>query len=128
MRIDREAITPGPVPGVHGAANSDAKFSTMTSHWVYIQASKPRGTLYIGRTEDLARRSREHAQGRGSAFTRKYGVGMLVWFQQFDSEAEARQREKTMKEWPRQWKVNLVERTNPEWQPLAPNRIKEEDA
>jgi putative endonuclease len=87
--------------------------------WVYIQASKPRGTLYIGMTEDLVRRSREHAAGRGSAFTRKYGVGTLVWYDRFETEAEARQREKTMKEWPRAWKISTVEADNPTWGDLA---------
>ena len=92
----------------------------MQCHWVYIQASRPRGTLYIGRTEDLARRSIEHARGRGSSFTRKYGVRTLVWYERYASEDEARQRERTMKEWPRQWKINLIERSNPNWEALTP--------
>ena len=57
----------------------------MVAHWVYIVASQPRGTLYIGKTHDLARRSKEHSQGRGSAFTSKYGVGKLVWYQRFEA-------------------------------------------
>ena len=126
--IARSAITPGLVPGVHAAASAILSGMPMPSHWVYIQASKPNGTLYIGRTDDLRRRSREHAQGRGSAFTRRHGVGLLVWFEAYATDAEAKQREKTMKEWPRQWKINLIERTNPHWKALAPTGTGEEDA
>jgi putative endonuclease len=91
------------------------------AYWVYILASKPRGTLYIGVTNGLIRRVEQHAQGLGSEFTRKYGVRTLVWFEEFASIDEAIQREKTMKEWPRAWKVNLIERTNPHWQDLYPS-------
>ena len=73
----------------------------MAKYWVYMQASGPRGTLYIGMTANLARRAKEHGRGRGSAFTRKYGVGMLVWHERYETEIAAKQREKTMKEWPR---------------------------
>jgi len=83
--------------------------------WVYIMASKPRGTLYIGVTDDLMRRAKEHRTLRGSDFTSKYGVTLLVWYTHIDVEAAAWQRERTMKEWPRAWKINLVERTNPDW-------------
>ena len=83
--------------------------------WVYIMASKPRGTLYIGVTSDLARRAREHRGGRGCAFTQKYSVRTLVWFEFIEAKEAAFQRERTMKEWPRHWKFNLIERTNPDW-------------
>jgi putative endonuclease len=86
--------------------------------WVYIMASRPRGTIYIGMTDDLRRRAREHRGSRGSAFTRKYGVKRLVWFAYFDNVAMAQQRERTMKEWPRAWKINVVERENPNWNDL----------
>jgi putative endonuclease len=91
------------------------------SYWVYILASKPRGTLYIGVTNGIIRRVEQHRAGKASAFTRRYTVHQLVWFQEFGSAREAIQREKTMKEWPRGWKVNLIERENPHWDDLYPS-------
>lgn len=91
------------------------------SYWVYILASRPRGTLYIGITNGLTRRVEEHSRGVGSGFTRKYGVHRLVWFEEFGDVRQAIQREKTMKEWPRAWKINLIERTNPHWIDLFPS-------
>jgi len=88
------------------------------SYWVYILASKPRGTLYIGVTNGLILRVEQHKAGRGSSFTRKYKVSRLVWFSEFADVRAAIQREKTMKEWPRAWKINLVERENPHWEDL----------
>jgi putative endonuclease len=88
------------------------------NYWVYILASKPRGTLYIGVTNGLIRRVEEHAKGFIPGFTRRYGAHMLVWFEEFASIDEAIQREKAMKEWPRAWKVNLIERSNPHWEDL----------
>jgi putative endonuclease len=91
------------------------------SYWVYILASKPRGTLYIGVTHGIIFRVEQHRAGKASAFTRKYKVHMLVRYQEFADVREAIQREKTMKEWPRAWKVNLIERTNPHWEDLYPS-------
>ena len=93
----------------------------MRSYWVYILASKPRGTLYIGITNGLIFRVERHKAGKASSFTRKYRVHQLVWFQEFGSVREAIQREKTMKEWPRAWKINLIERENPHWIDLYPS-------
>ena len=84
------------------------------AHCVYILASKPYGTLYIGVTNDLYRRLTEHRSGAGGKFTKKYGVTKLVWFQAFTFVEEAIQREKSMKRWPRAWKINLIERSNPD--------------
>jgi putative endonuclease len=84
-------------------------------------ASKPRGTLYIGVTNDIIRRVEQHRAGLGSTFTRKYKVHRLVWYEEFADIQEAIQREKTMKEWPRAWKINLLERTNPHWIDLFPS-------
>jgi len=104
----------------------------MRAYWVYILASKPRGTLYIGVTNGIIRRVQQHRQGTASAFTRRYKVHSLVWFQEFASVREAIQREKTMKEWPRAWKINMIERTNLHWDDLysqlpgvRPSRINE---
>jgi putative endonuclease len=94
---------------------------TTRSYWVYILASKPRGTLYIGVTNGIIFRVEQHRAGKGSAFTRKYKVHRLVWYQEYGDVREAIQREKTMKEWPRAWKINLIERTNPHWEDLYPS-------
>jgi putative endonuclease len=91
------------------------------SFWVYMLASKPRGTLYIGVTNGLIQRVEQHRDGSASKFTRRYKVHTLVWFQEFADIREAIQREKTMKEWPRDWKINLIERENPYWEDLFPS-------
>lgn len=83
--------------------------------YVYILASKKNGTLDVGVTRDLARRIDEHRPGEGSEFTARYGVTRLVWFEEHDSIVYAIQREKTIKKWPRQWKINVIEQVNPEW-------------
>ena len=88
--------------------------------WLYIMTNRPRGTLYIGATDDLVRRFREHRGGRGSGFTKRHGLTRLVWYEEVESGAEAAQREKTMKEWPREWKLNLIERQNLHWHDLGP--------
>ena len=88
------------------------------SYFVYMLASRKRGTLYIGVTNDLARRVGEHRAGTASGFTRKYRVHRLVYAEAFDEIEDAIRREKTMKEWQRAWKVQLIERENPEWDDL----------
>lgn len=92
----------------------------MRCFWVYILASKPCGTIYIGVTNGLPRRIEQHRLGVGSAFTRTHRVHRLVWFEAFQDVRQAIQREKTLKTWPRDWKLNLIERTNPEWNDLYP--------
>jgi putative endonuclease len=92
----------------------------MNSYWTYILASKPRGTLYIGVTNSIVSRVEQHRAGKGSVHTRRYRVFLLVWYDEFANIEEAIQREKTMKEWRRDWKINLIERTNPHWQDLYP--------
>ena len=91
------------------------------SYFVYILASRPYGTLYIGVTNGLIRRIDEHRAGTASKFTRRYKVHNLVWHQEYAEIEEAIQREKTMKEWPRDWKINLIERDNPRWVDLYPS-------
>ncbi|RTL71270.1 MAG: GIY-YIG nuclease family protein [Hyphomicrobiales bacterium] len=92
----------------------------MRSYFTYILASARRGTLYVGVTNGLLRRVEQHRSGTGSAFTTRYRIHRLVWFQEFALIGEAIQREKTIKEWPRDWKLNLIERDNPRWQDLYP--------
>ncbi|CFX36320.1 Excinuclease ABC, C subunit domain protein [Candidatus Filomicrobium marinum] len=93
----------------------------MRRFWVYILASSPRGTLYIGMTNGLVRRVEEHRDGTGSVFTRRYAIHRLVWFEELPNVQQAIQREKTLKEWPRDWKLNLIERDNPNWIDLYPS-------
>lgn len=88
------------------------------SYWVYILASAPRGTLYVGVTNDLIRRVFEHREGFVAGFTKKYGIKMLVYFEAHDSIIAAIQREKNIKHWSREWKVQLILRDNPQWRDL----------
>ncbi|MDB5454789.1 MAG: Excinuclease subunit domain protein [Caulobacter sp.] len=83
--------------------------------FVYIVASKRNGTLYIGSTDDLARRIWEHREGDGSVFTRRYDCSRLVWYQTCDSREGALTLERRMKEWRRSWKLLAIEARNPEW-------------
>ena len=84
-------------------------------YYTYILASKKNGTLYIGVTNNLARRVFEHKQGSASQFAKKYGVHKLVHAEGFASPQEAIQRETNLKRWPRKWKLDLIEKDNPEW-------------
>jgi putative endonuclease len=89
------------------------------TYYVYILASKRNGTLYIGVTNDLARRASEHREGLVPGFTKTYGVKMLVYFEAFDSIEQAIRREKRLKKYKREWKMNLVQQYNVEWRDLA---------
>jgi putative endonuclease len=88
---------------------------------VYMLASKPYGTLYIGVTGSLFSRVTVHRQAETPGFTKKYRVHRLVWFEYYAEVTAAIRREKTMKHWPRQWKINLIERQNPNWEDLYPS-------
>ena len=88
------------------------------AYYTYMLASKRNGTLYIGVTNDLVRRIYEHKSKVADGFTKKYGIDRLVWFDQTPDIGAAIQREKTMKHWPRAWKVNAIEADNPEWRDL----------
>jgi putative endonuclease len=89
------------------------------SFWVYILASRRNGTLYIGMTDDLVRRAWEHRIGAVPGFTKKYGIKMLVGFEQHETRESAFQRERQLKKWNRAWKLQLIERFNPDWKDLA---------
>jgi putative endonuclease len=92
-------------------------------YYLYVLASRKHGTLYIGVTGDLSRRLWEHREGLVQGFTSRYGVTSLVYCEIFGDVKAAIQREKTMKRWPRQWKVNLIERDNPHWADLYPAMV-----
>jgi putative endonuclease len=95
----------------------------MNIYWVYILASQPRGTLYIGVTNNILGRVELHRAGKGSHFTSRYRVSMLVYFEEFNDIKQAIQREKTLKHYVRAWKVNLIERENPHWLDLYPGLL-----
>jgi putative endonuclease len=88
------------------------------SYGVYILASGPGGTLYVGVTNDLVRRVFEHRQGVVPGFSKKYGIKSLVYFEQYDTAPAAIQREKNIKHWPREWKIDLIVSMNPTWRDL----------
>lgn len=88
------------------------------SYWVYILASAPGGTLYVGTTNDLIRRTYEHRNDMADGFTRRYSIKKLVYFEQHVTSATAIQREKNIKHWPRERKIDLIVRDNPAWQDL----------
>jgi putative endonuclease len=92
----------------------------VATYYVYILASRPRGTLYVGVTNDLVRRVHEHRQGVAESFTRHYKVARLVYFEATENVAAAIRREKRLKEWQRAWKIALVEERNPAWIDLYP--------
>ncbi len=94
---------------------------------VYILASAPRGTLYIGVTSDLVKRVREHRNDLVDGFTRKHGVHRLVHFELHQRMYDAIRREKQLKKWNRLWKIELVESRNPEWRDLWEEIVRGED-
>ena len=90
----------------------------MREAWVYMLASKRNGTLYVGVTSNLSRRIEEHRRGLIDGFTKQYGVKRLVWAERHETIAAAIQREKSIKKYPRRWKINLIEEINPQWRDL----------
>jgi putative endonuclease len=93
------------------------------SYFVYILASKPKGVLYTGFTSDLASRIDAHKKGLVEGFTKKYHVHRLVYFEILEDREEALRREKLIKKWKRNWKIELIEKNNPNWQDLYPGLL-----
>lgn len=87
-------------------------------YFVYILASQRNGTLYVGVTNDLARRTGQHRDEDLEGFTRKHGIHMLVWFEEYGDIGDAITREKRIKKWNRAWKLELIEKSNPDWRDL----------
>ena len=85
------------------------------NYWVYIITNKPRGVLYIGVTGGIDDRMERHVAGIGSKFSKKYKLKILVYFEEFQYINDAIKREKQLKNWHRDWKINLIEKNNPEW-------------
>ncbi|HPD82349.1 MAG: GIY-YIG nuclease family protein [Alphaproteobacteria bacterium] len=90
----------------------------MNNHYVYILASQRNGTLYIGVTKNLQRRVYEHKNNIIKGFTSKYNVHDLVYFEHYEDYWTAANREKNLKNWKRQWKIELIETDNPDWKDL----------
>ncbi|MEJ0069922.1 MAG: GIY-YIG nuclease family protein [Pseudomonadota bacterium] len=90
----------------------------MLGGWVYFMTDRPRGTLYVGVTNDLARRAWEHREGVVEGFTKRYKLKRLVYAERHDDIRVAIQREKTIKHWSRAWKIELIESQNPDWEDL----------
>jgi putative endonuclease len=88
------------------------------AYYVYILASGRNGTLYVGMTNELARRVYEHKQGVVDGFTKKYEVHYLVYYETFDEMVDALSRERRVKRWLRRWKLDLIEKNNPSWRDL----------
>ena len=85
---------------------------------VYILASERNGTLYIGVTSDLLKRTWQHREHVVDGFTKKYEVSILVWYELHETMDSAILQEKQLKKWNRQWKVRLIEESNPYWNDL----------
>jgi putative endonuclease len=103
----------GLVPAIN---ESDAR--GMRGAYVYIMTNRPNGTLYVGVTNDIARRAYDHREGLTEGFSKRYGLKRLVWYERHETITGAIQREKTMKHWPRAWKVRLILALNPDWNDL----------
>ena len=86
--------------------------------YVYLMASRRNGTLYLGVTSDLPARAYQHRNKLVAGFSKEHGCILLVWYAAYDDLQEARYRELQMKKWKRAWKIDLIERDNPQWNDL----------
>ncbi|WP_438274321.1 GIY-YIG nuclease family protein [Nitrobacter sp.] len=86
--------------------------------YVYLLASRKQGTLYLGITKDLVRRTCQHREKLLPGFTSRYDIRRLVWFETYDDPVTAIEREKEIKKWRRAWKIGLIEKDNPDWRDL----------
>jgi putative endonuclease len=91
--------------------------------WVYIMTNREYGTLYVGVTADLKRRAWEHREGLVDGFTKRHGLKLLVYAEQHDDIEAAIHREKRLKHWAREWKLNLIREQNPDWRDLYATMI-----
>jgi putative endonuclease len=103
----------GLVPAIHVLLNT-----SMRGGYVYFVTNRRNGILYAGVTSNLPRRAFEHREGLINGFTKRYGLKKLIYFERFDDIRYAIQREKSIKRWPRAWKVRLIHSLNPEWDDL----------
>jgi putative endonuclease len=103
----------------HPSADMVRRMRSERQPCTYMLASAAYGTLYVGVTSDLLRRLHQHRSGELPGFTNRYGVHRLVWYELFGDMEGAIAREKQLKRWRRDWKINLIERENPRWDDLA---------
>jgi putative endonuclease len=104
------------IPGPREARSPESiATDTRAVYYVYLLASRKHGTLYAGVTRDLVRRAYQHKNHAAHGFTSRYKVHLLVWFETDDDALNAIAREKEIKKWRRERKINLIERSNPEW-------------
>ena len=94
-------------------------YKTIHQYYLYILTNKRNGALYIGVTNDLERRMFEHKNKLIEGFTKQYGLNMLVYFETYQYVNDAIKREKNMKKWKRQWKIDLIEKENFGWDDLS---------
>ncbi len=94
-------------------------YKTIHQYYLYVLTNKTNGTLYIGVTNDLERRMFEHKNKLVAGFTKKYGLNKLIYFETYQYVNDAIKREKNMKKWKRQWKIDLIEEENPCWNDLS---------
>ena len=109
-----------------GHKDGNLKTKTMKSkqiYFVYINTNRKRGSLYIGITNNLYRRSLEHKEKKTKGFTAKYNINKLVYYEEFDNIWNALEREKQLKKWRREKKNSLIESFNPEWKDLSDSII-----
>jgi putative endonuclease len=103
--------------GIHLSVNAEHAMTRRPSY-VYVLASQPHGTLYVGVTTDLIARIAQHREGTAEGFTKKYKVNRLVYFETHESVEAAILREKQIKKWNRTWKIRLIEERNLHWDDL----------
>jgi len=95
----------------------------MQEYYTYILASGRNGTLYVGMTNNLAKRTLRHKNRRANQFTAEYDVNKLVYYEKHQNMEDARYREKQVKKWNRRWKIRLIEQFNPTWEDLFINVV-----
>lgn len=91
----------------------------MKNYYIYILSNRPYGVLYIGVTNDLIKRVWEHKEHVIEGFSKRYWTGMLVYYESCENILSAIAREKQIKKWNRQWKIELINKTNPHWKDLS---------
>ena len=100
-------------------------YKTTHQYYLYLLTNKKSGTLYIGVTNDLERRLFEHKKKLIEGFTKRYNLNKLIYFETYQFVNDAIKRERNMKKWKRQWKIDLIERDNPNWKDLSKDWFEE---